>query len=157
MAKTWRRLPTKSRQQLSDERLKYISRLCFEIGSQFWLTGWALLIVSSGPPFQNRTYWNSSVLFWDKRKHCFQMLLTVYCVSFGRWTLFKYYRKSEINAAVKEPTTRTALLQFENMCHCTAAVWETVPLLQFEKLCHCCCLTTWYWCSLGNCHCFYTR
>jgi hypothetical protein len=29
--------------------------------------------------FQNRTYWNSSVLFWDKRKHlCFQMLLTVY-------------------------------------------------------------------------------
>jgi hypothetical protein len=47
----------------------YISWLYFEIGRQFRLTCWALLIVSSGAQFQNRTYWNSSVLFWDKRKH----------------------------------------------------------------------------------------
>jgi hypothetical protein len=43
----------------------YNSRLCFEIARQFW---------------------NSSVLFWDKRKHC--VFKCNWQLSFRRWTLY---------------------------------------------------------------------
>jgi hypothetical protein len=90
---------------------------------------WALLIVWSGAQFQNRTYWNSSVLFWDKQKHrvfkCY--LLTVYHLVDERhirhfihfiWHLKVFYLNTFFMSSMNAAGIHLALLLLLCCCCC---------------------------------------